>query len=395
MDIATLSLVHAIFAQRGIRQAARSTGRPVSSVSAALKRFESEVAAPLVRREGGSFTPTLEARNRMADLADAERAIRTLIGFDVDVVPSITLTALARFVTVARNGSIRGGATILGLGQPQLSRQMAGVERDLGQTLLVRSSDGIICTKHGLAAIDIVEDLLDVWQRLSLASGDRFRRASATWRFGSIMPLGPESEVARMLAALTAEWNGARPRQPLFISSTTADELIAGLKSRRFDVVMLDIDTVPSEFDGHLIARSPLALTGHPTILLKDADIRDMLCRYPIAVPSLRSGLRQQAEQFITETLGERDRHRPTIVEVDSIPVILNLVMRHGYLSILPESSAARVLHPPAMRRLDSRYRQSLSLAWQKNALSRQAAEAMLQLMTAAESYSPPKPVST
>lgn len=71
------------------------------------------------------------------------------------------------------------------------------------------------------------------------------------------------------------------------------------------------------------------------------------------------------------------------MIEVDSIPVILNLVMNHGYLSMLPESSAARVRNAPAMRRLGPGYMQSLSLAWQKNALSRQAGEAMLTMMSA------------
>ena len=187
-----------------------------------------------------------------------------------------------------------------------------------------------------------------------------------------------------MLAALTAKWHRARPRQPLFVSSTTADELIAGLKNRRFDVVLLDLETFPSEFEGSLISRTPLALAGHPALFAKHGnDIAALLQSHPIAVPSLKSGLRQQAAHFIEATLTEQERNRLTLTEVDSIPVILNLVMDHGYLSVLPESSAARVRNPPAMRRLGDSYMQSLSLAWQKNALSRQVAEAMLGMMLA------------
>jgi LysR family transcriptional regulator, nitrogen assimilation regulatory protein len=388
MDIATLSIVHAILDERGIRRAAKVGNRPVASVSAALKRFEAAIAVPLVRREGGNFVPTLEAQRRMADLAAVSRAIQLLLSpgpaRQLYTVPSISLTALDRFVTVARSGSIRGAARIAGTGQPQLTRQMADLERNLGYSLLIRSPAGIACTPEGLAAIPIAESLLDIWQRLSRASGDRFRRVAATWRLGSVMPLGPESEIARMLAALTAEWHRARPRQPLFISSTTADELIAGLKNRRFDVVLLDLETFPPEFEGRLISRTPLALAGHPSLFAGHGDdIRGLLQANPIAVPSLKSGLRQQAEHFISETLGEQERNRLTVIEVDSIPVILNLVMNHEYLSILPESSAARVRNAPAMRRLGPGYMQTLSLAWQKNALSREAGEAMLTMMSA------------
>ncbi|HTO30599.1 MAG TPA: LysR family transcriptional regulator [Pararhizobium sp.] len=387
MDIATLALVHAILDERGIRRAAKATSRPASSVSAALKRFEAAIAVPLVRREGGNLVPTLEAQSRMADLVAANRAVRSLLSLGPEatpgLTPSISLAALERFVTVARSGSIRGASRITGTGQPQLTRQMSELERDLGYDLMIRSPSGITCTPHGLAVIPIAEELLEIWRRLSRASSDRFRRAAATWRFGAVMPLGPESEIARMLAALTAEWHRTRPRQPLFVSSTTADELIAGLKNRRFDVVLLDLETFPYEFEGKLISRTPLALAGHASLFARHGDdIRGLLQSHPIAVPSLRSGLRQQATHFIEATFNDQERNRLTLTEVDSIPVILNLVMDHGYLSVLPESSAARVRNAPAMRRLGPGYMQSLSLAWQKNALSRQVAEEMLVMMS-------------
>jgi LysR family nitrogen assimilation transcriptional regulator len=387
MDIATLALVHAILEERGIRRAAKTSGRPVSSVSAALKRFEAAIAVPLVRREGGNLVPTLEAQSRMADLSAANRAVQSLLSLGSEapsgLTPSISLAALDRFVIVARSGSIRGASKISGTGQPQLTRQMTELERDLGYDLLIRSPSGIACTPQGLSAIAIAEDLLDIWRRLSRASSDRFRRTAATWRFGAVMPLGPESEIARMLAALTAEWHRARPRQPLFVSSTTADELIAGLKNRRFDVVLLDLETFPSEFEGRLISRTPLALAGHASLFARHGDdICGLLQSHPITVPSLKSGLRQQATRFIEAMLSEPERNRLTLTEVDSIPVILNLVMDHGYLSVLPESSAARVRNAPTMLRLGPSYMQSLSLAWQKNALSRQVAEAMLVMMT-------------
>ena len=465
MDIATLSLVHAILEHHGIRRAAKASGKPPASVSAALKRFEAAIAVPLVRRDRGNLVPTLEAQSRMADLAAANAAIQLLLrpsptsnlqaepqlsyevfqqtpsspqrgeggpqgrmrgtasseiaesppsspcirsallpvgekresianadipgSISVRAIPSISLTALERFVTVARSGSIRGAAKASTTGQPQLTRQMSGLEGDLGYTLLIRSPSGITCTAEGLAAIPVIENLLEIWRRLSRASADRFRRAAATWRFGSVMPLGPESEIARMLAALTAKWHRARPRQPLFVSSATADELIAGLKNRRFDVVLLDLESYPSEFEGKLISRTPLALAGHPSLFAKHGDdIGALLQSNPIAVPSLKSGLRQQAAHFIDAALSEQERSRLTLTEVDSIPVILNLVTDHGYLSVLPESSAARVRNAPAMRRLGPDYMQSLSLAWQKNALSRQVAEAMLSMMTADETAS-------
>ncbi len=389
MDIATLTIVHAVLEERGIRRAARRTGRPVTSVSAALKRLEAAISVPLVRSEGGNLVPTLEARRRFADLAAASaaaHALAALAGTDVrtSTIPSIGLATLQRFVACARNGSIRGTARQLGLGQPQLTRQLADLERVLGFPLLLRSASGITCTLEGVAAIPIAEELIDIWTRLSLASGDRFRRTAATWRLGSVMPLGPESEIARMLASLTAQWHRTRPRQPLFVSSTTADELIAGLKSRRFDAVLLDLADFPGDFEGLLVSQTALALAGSHAVFAEcSGDIRRMLRTKPMAVPSQKSGLRQQTTRFLEQTLSESERNRVTLVEVDSIPVIINMVMNHGYLSVLPESSIARIQNPPAMVTLDADYVQSLSLVWQKNALSRQVGEAMLEMIRA------------
>lgn len=389
MDIATLTLVHAVLNERGIRRAAKLVGRPPASVSAALKRMEAAIAVPLVRREGGSLVPTLEAQRRLADLAAACAAITELLAAAErthETVPAVSINALERFLAVAHSGSIRAAAQQIGVGQPQLTRQIADLEKALGYTLLSRSAAGVVCTASGLVALPLAETLSEIWARLSRASADRFRRTAATWRLGSVMPLGPDSEIARMLATLTARWHRARPRQPLFLSSTTADELIAGLKSRRFDAVLLDVADFPAEFEGRLISQGTLALAGQREILAEGRPLADILTSNPIAVPSLRSGLRQQATRFLENTLSETERQRLTIAEVDSIPVIINLVLNHGYLSVLPQSSLSRVRNAPAMIRLDQSYAQSLSLVWPKNALSRQLGEAMLEMMRPHES---------
>ncbi len=196
------------------------------------------------------------------------------------------------------------------------------------------------------------------------------------------MPLGPESEIARMLAALTATWHRSRPRQSLFISSTTADELLAGLKSRRFDAALLDIAGIPPDFDGRLVSETALVLAGPaPALSEMGGDLPRLLATCPIAVPSVRSGLRREVTRFLDDTLTEHEHRRVTLVEVDSIPVIINLVSHHGYLSVLPETSLSRVQRPPAMIRLGPLYRQSLTLIWPRGAFSSEVGDLMIGMM--------------
>ncbi|CAN7383152.1 MULTISPECIES: LysR family transcriptional regulator [Ensifer] len=386
MDIATILLVEAVMREGGIRRAATLSSRAPSSVSAAVRRFEQAVSIPLFRRDGGLVALTLEARARQADVTEASATIRALLttasGEPPTAIPPVGLVALDRFVRIARAGSIRAAARTLGLGQPQLTRQIADLERHLQCRLLGRSHGGIVCTPTALGIIPEVERLLDIWARLTRASADRFRRDVTTWRLGAVMPLGPESEIARMLAALTATWHRSRPRQSLFISSTTADELLAGLKSRRFDAALLDIAGIPPDFDGRLVSETALVLAGPaPALSEMGGDLPRLLATCPIAVPSVRSGLRREVTRFLDDTLTEHEHRRVTLVEVDSIPVIINLVSHHGYLSVLPETSLSRVQRPPAMIRLGPLYRQSLTLIWPRGAFSSEVGDLMIGMM--------------
>ena len=386
MDLATVCLVHTILQERSIRRAARVTGRPPSTISAALQRFEAVISVPLVRREGQNLMPTLEAETRLPHFAAFEAAARglaVLAGRPERRVYDLTvsLQALARFVTTARMGSVRSAARATGIGQPQLARQIARLEADLRCTLFTRSPQGIHGTAAGVEALALAERIGDHWDQLSHAAAERFRKSAATWRLGSVIPFGHESEIASMLARLAIGWQTIRPRQPLFIASTTADELLAGLKTRRFDLVLLDVERFPAEFEGALVSRSRLALAAPRGT--GDGPVSALLARHPIAVPSPRSGLRQMADRFLADSLAPEERARLRLVEVDSIPVIINLVLDHGYLSILPEQSVSNIAAPPRLIPIGEAYRQSLSLVWPRNALSRQAAETALGLLRA------------
>lgn len=383
MDLSTLCLVQGILEERGIRRAAARAGRPASSASAALRRVEAALSVPLARREGQALVPTLEAEARLPHFTEIARAAAGLAALGGGgAVPAVSLAALARFAATARAGSINAAARSLGLGQPQLTRQLSHLEAAVGRTLLDRSAKGVSCTAAGLAALALAERIATAWDALSAASAERFRRSAATWRLGTVIPFGHESEIAAMLARLAVGWRAARPRQPLFLASTTADELVSGLKNRRFDLVLLDTDRYPAEFDGRLIGRSRLALAG-PRTLGRSQDVAALLRQRPIAVPSPRSGLRQMTDRFLEATLSPAERARLTLVEVDSIPVIINLVLDHGHLSILPEHSLANIAPPPTLLPLDEAYQQSLSLVWPRDALSRQAADAMIALLSA------------
>ena len=347
-------------------------GRSPSTVSAALGRLEAAIAAPLVRREGANFVLTLEAEKRVDAISAARAAVRDLMlaaGRADGFVPSISVEVLRRFSVVAHQGSIRSAAQSLGVGQPQLTRQMADLERKLGVSLLDRARSGVNLTAAGRLALPHAESIVSGWEEVSEAASQRFRRDIMTWRIGTVMPLGHESSIARMLANLVVAWGTEQKRHPLFISTGPADELVAGLKSRRFDLVVVDHAQVPQDFLFLEISRSPLALVGDASIIGPSPDIRQLLRKHRLALPSVRSGIRQEAMRYLEQMLGSERAVLDGVVEVDSIPVIINLVALHGYLSILPQMSLVRL--PFSLRHISlaPERLQRLVMVWRRSGL--------------------------
>ncbi|MEJ6785338.1 LysR family transcriptional regulator [Aminobacter sp. Piv2-1] len=386
MDTSTLLIAHKVMCERSIRGTARVMGKPVSSIAAAIDRLETQISVPLVQKAGTSVVLTLEAERlspsikQLADHVEEIMAIGSRSRHDV----SLSLSALARFAHVAETGSIRRAAKSLGLGQPQLARQIAHVESTLGCRLLNRHVGGSTMTEAGKRLARSARALEAVWNELAHAAAGRSRRSAATIRLGSIIPMGHDSFVATLLASLVSAWMNDKPRQPLLVASTTTEGLITGLKSGTYDAVFLNSVTVPTDFDGYLIARSPLSLVGQSNVI-GPTEGRDDLARIvlgsSIAVPSPRSGLRQIINRLLAEILTEAELDRLRVIEVDSMPVILNLVLRHGAVSVLPSESVASIRGDLRQIPLPSELALPYWLVSGKNESSRQTARAVLKVL--------------
>lgn len=341
MDTATLVIVDRLLALMSVRETARALGRPPASIAAALQRVEEALATPLLHASGGRLMRTLDGERLMPGFSEMARQCRAIFGAgDADPVPAVSLALLERFLVVARKGSIRGAAREAGLGQPQLTRQLAQAEAKIGRPLLDRRHGGAIPTPAGLEVIAAARRIEDVWREMAARSGERFRRNVTTVRVGSVFPLGAESSIAGLLARLSARWRLRHPRLPLFVTSMIAEELLNGVRRGLFDVVLLDLDELPADLDGVELTRSPLVLVASTeTAERAGGTLANLLLTSPMAVPSPRSGLRQIIDRLLASDGFPELAPRLDLMEVDSIPVILRLVEDHGFISILPGSS--------------------------------------------------------
>lgn len=75
------------------------------------------------------------------------------------------------FLAIANHGSLSKAAEVLGVSQPTLSRQLQAMEKQLGQPLFDRSTQGLLMTEFG-------RNLLDECQQMQV-SADRLQRLAA------------------------------------------------------------------------------------------------------------------------------------------------------------------------------------------------------------------------
>ena len=90
------------------------------------------------------------------------------------------LRVLRYFLAVAREGTVSGAADFLHLSQPSLSRQLMGLEKELGKTLFLRGSRRIVLTEEGMLLRRRAEEILGLVEKTESEFLDAHGASAAT-----------------------------------------------------------------------------------------------------------------------------------------------------------------------------------------------------------------------
>ncbi|MGV1837742.1 LysR family transcriptional regulator [Rhizobium rhizogenes] len=349
MYLGALFIADTVFSIGSVRETARRLSLSASTVSGALRRLETDLAIKLVERASGELATLLASAKVKKGLQPILAGMRALSALTKEPpAPEdyaqwaarlpLKIATIERFLEVADQGSINRAARRLRLGQPQLSLQIANLEDLFGCRLFERQAQGSMLTEAGREVHAILAGIAEAWDEMKATSDERFQRVARAVRIGSIIPTGSESWVARSLASLVARWNSSGNRNMLSLMLMTADDLREALRSGRIDVAIVDSVFGLDAFDHMELLATDMVAIAPPGST--ERTVAALVDNHPLCVPSPRTGIGNAAMAFGYDS-GDRRRFRGRdITSADSLPVIVDLVANHGYVSFLGRVSA-------------------------------------------------------
>jgi DNA-binding transcriptional LysR family regulator len=265
------------------------------------------------------------------------------------------LKQLRYFVTVAEEGSVTRAAARLHLTQPPLSAQLAGLERELGVTLLVRHRRGVDLTEAGRHLLTHANRLL-----AGVDAAIDSVRSLGEGRAGRLVVAFVSATAPTVLAPLLRRYHADRPDVHLEHLEDGPDGVVEHVKARRADLGVVhlpppgvgpgqdpDLDVAVIHRDP-LVAVLPADIEPPPGALVDLAQLADRTFIAPVR--AARAGLHPHLLNACRLSGFE-----PSVREVQLVQTVVALVGAGLGVSVLP-ASAGRLAGPDVVVRPLSRH---------------------------------------
>jgi DNA-binding transcriptional LysR family regulator len=233
------------------------------------------------------------------------------------------LRELRYFRAVAEFGTLSKAAVHLRVAQPALSRHMTNLERELGVSLLNRTTKGVTLTEAGRILLErskkLSEDLEDARREVS---------GMADHITGNLRVL-IQAPLSTLLARTVLKpYHLKYPDVALQVRESGSDEMTDGLLQRKVDVAIYDAPEHP-----HADLRSfplwteairlvaPLPAANMPAFKAGHATIRE-LAKLPIIIPGRHSSVRR----LVDEAFNREGLRLVPAIEAGSERLLIELV---------------------------------------------------------------------
>jgi LysR family nitrogen assimilation transcriptional regulator len=250
----------------------------------------------------------------------------------------VELKQIRYFISVATLRSFSRAAETLNVAQPALSRHVKMLEIELGTQLLFRTTRGVVPTEAGLTLLRMGESLLLYTKELR----EHVSRASDN-PAGDIVIGMPQSISPSLAPLILMECQRVYPKLSIRITEGLSVFLAEWLRLGKIDLaVMTNLGEVSGLQSTHL-AWEQMVLVADPKLVgrtRKDISV-DKLEKLPLLLGA-------HFRPLIESALALRKIRLNVLMELDSVDIIKEMIVRQPYYSILPYAS----VHKEAQNRV-------------------------------------------
>lgn len=267
------------------------------------------------------------------------------------------LRELRSYLAVVRTGSVTRAAEELHITQPALSRQIAGLERDLNCTLLERGRHGATPTDEGLLLARRAEALVELADKTE----DELRASNSELE-GSFAICCGQTAALDEVAQLVTAFRERHPRVRISLHVTTSEASLRRLRDGRTDFAVLLEPFDPAELDfAHLHTKERWV-----SVMRADDPLasRDVVSPADLAGGSVILPHRPGVQSILASWFGRRFSRLDVAGEAN-LNTAGDALVRHGLgrsLQIAPSQASGELVRVP----LDPPLVTGSCLAWLK-----------------------------
>ena len=174
---------------------------------------------------------------------------------------------LSAFVAVVEERGMSAASRRLHVSQSALSQTVSALERELGVSLLERTSTGVRPTEAGTALLVEARAVLARYHQAVRTMSTYNTRSSAVVRLGIPMELDPD-----VLPTALAKFAVESPNTRVVPQHLSTAAQITALRSDQLDVGLVRERPAGSEFDAMLVAQEPLGVLISSKVAAQLAD---------------------------------------------------------------------------------------------------------------------------
>lgn len=209
------------------------------------------------------------------------------------------LQALGLLVALTgRAQSIGQAADALGVAQPNASRSLRNLERELKVPLLRRSPRGTELTVEGLAVAEWASKVVDAYDDLNAGT-----RAIQDARAGTVRISASLTVAEYLLPRYLTTFKSAHPDIDVGLAVENSTAVIAAVRGQRCDLGLIESVSLPAGFPAEVVGHDRLMIAAAPEFVgAWTAPISaEALADVPLLVREVGSGTREVVDAALSD----------------------------------------------------------------------------------------------